>query len=547
VLAQTKNALEQGGDAWKEYGKQIDAAATAQSQLSGFDDERLLQTFQNLYRATGNVNEALRLNALSANVARGRNIELEAAAQIVTKASIGQVGALRRLGIDINKNATATQALDLLQRKYAGSAATYGKTASGAFDRLKVSIENTQEIVGKALLPGLTKVTNQLNKWLANPANQQKIQDDTEKTTVAVGRLVKAFGILNRGGQAIETGLKGMFVTPLEKFVPLHVKFQQLRDDLAGINREAIAVGLSFAAASKEALTLKSAQRNDGGGGGAGNKSLIPAHVSGTAGRTPGDLGASLPFREFQLAMAAATRSRRDDEQVLRVIVATLRQRLGRAKSLKAKSEIQDALNQYQDQLNGLLADDATGVRDAADKIKQRRKDARDAAREALANLSSSLKEQAQRIRDAARARRDDDIARRSRFETPLKLQLAAARASATPGEQDDRAVAAKVADAARKALKSGNLLMQGQIDAWNTLADALSGLNKESGTATQGHKQSVAALTANLGLLGTSGWSSRHGCHVGACLAPFRTRGRGRSGSRSPSSSTTPPASMVT
>jgi hypothetical protein len=352
VLAQTKNALEQGGDAWKEYGKQIDAAATAQSQLSGFDDERLLQTFQNLYRATGNVNEALRLNALSANVARGRNIELEAAAQIVTKASIGQVGALRRLGIDINKNATATQALDLLQRKYAGSAATYGKTASGAFDRLKVSIENTQEIVGKALLPGLTKVTNQLNKWLANPANQQKIQDDTEKTTVAVGRLVKAFGILNRGGQAIETGLKGMFVTPLEKFVPLHVKFQQLRDDLAGINREAIAVGLSFAAASKEALTLKSAQRNDGGGGGAGNKSLIPAHVSGTAGRTPGDLGASLPFREFQLAMAAATRSRRDDEQVLRVIVATLRQRLGRAKSLKAKSEIQDALNQYQDQLN---------------------------------------------------------------------------------------------------------------------------------------------------------------------------------------------------
>src|SRR6185503_2293312 len=130
VLGQTRNAVERSGLAWGQYSDQIQKASLATAQLSGFDDEQLLATFSNLVRRTGDVNRALALNALAANVARGRNISLEQASGLVLKASIGNVGALRRLGISIGKHATALQALDLLQRKYAGSAAAYGKTAA---------------------------------------------------------------------------------------------------------------------------------------------------------------------------------------------------------------------------------------------------------------------------------------------------------------------------------------------------------------------------------------------------------------------------------
>lgn len=175
VLAQTRVAVKNSGIAWGEHARQIEAATAATSKLSAFDDEKLLGTFSNLIRRTGDVNEALRLNALAANVARGRNIDLEAASQLVLKASIGNVGALRRLGINIDKNATSTEALALLQRKYAGSAEAYGRTAAGAQDRFRVAIENLQEAVGKQLLPTISTYLNKGADWLNQSKNQQRI------------------------------------------------------------------------------------------------------------------------------------------------------------------------------------------------------------------------------------------------------------------------------------------------------------------------------------------------------------------------------------
>jgi hypothetical protein len=181
VLGQTRNAVQRSGLSWREYGKRIQDVSKATSQLSGFDDERLLSTFSNLVRRTGNVNEALKLNALAANVARGRNIELEQAQQLVLKASIGNVGALRRLGINLDKNATSAQALDLLQRKYAGSAAAYGKTAAGAQDRFRVAVENLQEAVGKQLLPSIANYLNKGADWLNQTKNQKQVADDVRQ------------------------------------------------------------------------------------------------------------------------------------------------------------------------------------------------------------------------------------------------------------------------------------------------------------------------------------------------------------------------------
>jgi len=197
VLGQTRVAVERAGLSWRVYRQHIEEVSKATSQLSGFDDERLLGTFNTLVRRTGDVNQALRLNALAANVARGRNIELEQASQLVLKASIGNVGALRRLGINIDKNATAYQALDLLQRKYAGSAAAYGRTAAGAQDRFRVSVENLQEAIGKQLLPVISRYLNMASTWLNKSKNQKQVTDDFAAALrgVAVSARLAAAGV----------------------------------------------------------------------------------------------------------------------------------------------------------------------------------------------------------------------------------------------------------------------------------------------------------------------------------------------------------------
>ncbi len=193
VLAQTANAVRRAGLSWEAYGQQVQRAALAQSNLSGFDDERLLATFSLFVRRTRDVNEALRLNALAADVARGRNIQLEQAAQLVLKASIGQAGALRRLGIDARKGADATELLAKLQRQYAGSARAFGETAAGAQERFRVALENTQEVIAARYLPSITRLLGRAADWLNDSRNQERIQRDVNAVVQDGAQLARGF------------------------------------------------------------------------------------------------------------------------------------------------------------------------------------------------------------------------------------------------------------------------------------------------------------------------------------------------------------------
>ena len=195
-VAQTQlaNALEKQGISFKDNREAIDARTQALSQMAGFDDELLTRTFVNFVRRTGDVNEALRLNAIAVDVARGRNISLEASSALVTRASLGMAGALRRVGIEAEAGATSAQLLDLLQRKYAGSAKAYGDTAVGAQERFAVALENTQEIIGTALLPELTRLLNKATDWLNNSKNQERIQRDVDEAVEQGTKVIRGLG-----------------------------------------------------------------------------------------------------------------------------------------------------------------------------------------------------------------------------------------------------------------------------------------------------------------------------------------------------------------
>lgn len=181
VLARVQNAVKRAGLQWDEHSAAIDRTIQRQSRLSAFDDEQLYDTFGRLVIRTRDVNKALELNALAANVARGRNISLESATQIVIKASIGQAGALRRLGIDVGKHATATQLLDALQRKYAGNAIRYANSSAGAEARRNKVLQDAQEIIGRGLAPAIDQLNRKAARWLGDTGNQKRLQREVNQ------------------------------------------------------------------------------------------------------------------------------------------------------------------------------------------------------------------------------------------------------------------------------------------------------------------------------------------------------------------------------
>lgn len=162
--AQTRleSALKAANVSYAKHGDAIDAAIQKTSRLAALDDEDLSDAFAKLVRTTGSVTKATEGMNLAADIARARNISLESATKIVEKAMMGNETALKKVGVEITKNMSTTEALEAAQKKFAGSAAQYGSSAAGAQDKLNVAFENLQETVGAKLLPVLQRLALKL-------------------------------------------------------------------------------------------------------------------------------------------------------------------------------------------------------------------------------------------------------------------------------------------------------------------------------------------------------------------------------------------------
>ena len=176
VLGQTKVALEAAGLSWEQYGDRVEQALARQSKLLAFDDEALARSFQTFIRQTKDVEEALRRNELAADVARGRYMSLEQATQLVTKAALGQAGALRRVGIDTAGAKTGVELLARLTEQYGQAAEKAATTSQAAQDRWNVSLENAREVIGTALLPTFTAYVGKLTEYVDKASESGDLQ-----------------------------------------------------------------------------------------------------------------------------------------------------------------------------------------------------------------------------------------------------------------------------------------------------------------------------------------------------------------------------------
>lgn len=154
-----EQALRNVGGAFDENLASVNERIAAGQKLA-YGDDAVRDSFQQLLAATGDVDEALRRQALAMDFARGANIPLEQASRLLGKVTAENVEAFKRMGITIGEGATEAEAFAVIQEKFGGQAAAYAASTAGQFEQLKIRFGEMKEQLGAALLPVLLKVGN---------------------------------------------------------------------------------------------------------------------------------------------------------------------------------------------------------------------------------------------------------------------------------------------------------------------------------------------------------------------------------------------------
>jgi hypothetical protein len=173
----------------------------------GISNEKLIPSFAKLTRATGDVTKSQGLLKLAMDISAATGKPLEATSQALSKAYTGNLGALTRLGIPMDKNIIKSKdfnaAVGVLTKTFQGSADASTKTFSGKMAILTENFGAAKEKIGQALLPMLTKFINYIISDVL-PYVKSFIAGLTGDNSVAAGAdhahdSIKAFGEGVRG------------------------------------------------------------------------------------------------------------------------------------------------------------------------------------------------------------------------------------------------------------------------------------------------------------------------------------------------------------
>jgi len=130
------------------------------SLANGITDDVLRPSLERLVRATKDVSEAQKLQALALDISAGSGKSLEAVSNALGKAVEGNTGALAKLGVGLSAAQLKTMDMDgvtkALSDTFGGQAAEKADTFAGKMDRLKVTFDEGKETVGSFVLDAIT-------------------------------------------------------------------------------------------------------------------------------------------------------------------------------------------------------------------------------------------------------------------------------------------------------------------------------------------------------------------------------------------------------
>lgn len=139
-----------------------------QGKLLGVTDDELRPALAKLVTQTGSLEKAQQGAALAMDIAAATGKPLSAVTDAMAKAYGGNTKALAKLDPKlkdlIKGGLDAEGAMSVLADTFGGAATTKANTAQGQFQRLQVSLAETKETIGAALLPIIEKVLPFLTK-----------------------------------------------------------------------------------------------------------------------------------------------------------------------------------------------------------------------------------------------------------------------------------------------------------------------------------------------------------------------------------------------
>lgn len=180
------------------------------SRAAGVADDELRPAFQKLVTATGDVAKSQKLLQLAMDISAGTGRDLASVSQALSRASLGNLSALTRLGVPLDANTVKSKnfaaAVEQLNSKFGGQAAAAAETYGGKLARLQVAAQEAQETIGYALLDALDKVGDGMGGTGGVNAVMQTMADKLANNITLVGDFIAELERLASWGQDQNNG-----------------------------------------------------------------------------------------------------------------------------------------------------------------------------------------------------------------------------------------------------------------------------------------------------------------------------------------------------
>ena len=181
AVNELNSSLKRSGKFTVQASKDFQDFASQLQQNSTIGDEVILKNAALIQSLGALSTEGLKqATQAAADLAAALGIDLTAAATLVGKAAVGEVGSFSRYGLVIKKGKTAAEtfakALTALQAKFGGAAQAQTKTFTGALEQLNNTFGDLKETVGEIITnsPAIVNLFKFLSKEILKVQNSLK-------------------------------------------------------------------------------------------------------------------------------------------------------------------------------------------------------------------------------------------------------------------------------------------------------------------------------------------------------------------------------------
>lgn len=239
-IERLKTSVASTGVAYETYAKQIDVAVRAGEKLA-FQDDEVRDSLSLLTIQTGSVEEAMNRQKIAMDLARGTGMDLALASKLVGKVSDENTQVLKKYGIAIADGATETEALEEIQRRFAGQSETFAGTATAKWAIFNNQMDNVKESIGSALLPLVTQIGTALGDFLT--AHQADIDAFSQ---MMAEKIPEGLDAIKRGFEAIKPELTAVVQQFKDAWPTIQTGLQWVVDNKPILIAAIIAIGAAM-------------------------------------------------------------------------------------------------------------------------------------------------------------------------------------------------------------------------------------------------------------------------------------------------------------